>query len=96
MSEVSLWLTLPPLIITHDKWKIPTHAVKTLEKGGSLMSDAMFHALGRKNHLTEMCRFPEAGWYFRRIVSISLRLKVLLGPATRVQTKQKLWRGVSP
>jgi len=34
-----------------------------------------------------MCSGTEAGSYFRRIVSLSLRLKDLLGPVTRVKKK---------
>jgi len=45
------------------------------------------HARVRNNHFTEMCCGTEAGSYLRLIVSLSIRLKDLLGPVTRVKKK---------
>ena len=46
------------------------------------------------HHFTEMWCGTEAGSYLRLIVSLSLRLKDLIGPVTRVKSKEeKEWVG---
>ena len=47
---------------------------------------ARHHLMFKNNHFTELCSGSKVGSYLR-LVSLSLRLKDLLGPVTRVKKK---------
>jgi len=60
-----------------------------VEHGGEDHTPVRHSSQFKNNHSTEMCSGSEAGSYLT-LVSLSLRLKDLLGPVTRVKKKKKV------